>query len=680
MSENPNVQAVRERVLQLARQIDKLSDPRTPEETFFPQFLEILVQTMAAQAGAVWMQDGQNQLKLAWELNLGSTGFFETPNAPEDNYKLLLKTLDNGQTTLIGSTFDGNATTPTGHMLLLSPLLKGKKVAGVVQIFQRAGTPEQAQHGYLQFMEQACGRASRYLVARDQPLPDEAPTPEYWKQFENFVLQMQRSLRVDEVAGTAANDGRLLLQCDRVSVALHRGNRCHIQSISGQESVNRRANLVTTMGRLTDSVIATSEPLLFAGKAENLPPQIEKPLAEYIQEAGSRMLMIIPLLPPDPPIRADEKEVKEGRRKVERKKPFGALIVEQVTDSRPKPGLVERSNMVAEHVAAALHNARTHQTLFLLPLWRFLGDVYERLYRRTLLKIAAFVLVLTGVIVGLFLIPWTYRVEGKGKLLPVTRAEVFSPWEGEVIEILVKASDRVKKGDIVLKLRNEELRAKLLEAENKLATGVQSLASLKARLEQAERGGSPETVIQLRGEQEQTTIQIAGAKEQVTVLREQVEQLIIRAPIDGTVSTFELEKLLLNRPVQRGEVLLEVMDETQRWHLELEVQEQRMGHFLRGVQVRKTNELPVEFMLATNVEDRYYGKVEMISTRAALTEAEGSVVEVHASINEDEIPKLRPRMRIGAEVRAKISCSDRSLGYVLFGDVIEFVHKYLLFW
>jgi hypothetical protein len=37
-------------------------------------------------------------------------------------------------------------------------------------------------------------------------------------------------------------------------------------------------------------------------------------------------------------------------------------------------------------------------------------------------------------------------------------------------------------------------------------------------------------------------------------------------------------------------------------------------------------------------------------------------------------------MRIGAEVRAKISCSDRSLGYVLFGDVIEFIQKRLLFW
>lgn len=677
MPENPNVQAVRERVLQLARQIDKLSDPRTPEETFFPQFLEILVQTMAAQAGAVWMQDGANQLKLAWELNLASTGFFETPDAPEGNYKLLLKTLENGQTTLIGSTFDGNATTPTGHMLLLSPLMRGKKVAGVVQIFQRPGTPEQAQHGYLQFMEQACGRASRYLVAREQPLPDEAPTPEYWKQFENLVLQMQRTLRVDEVANTAANDGRLLLQCDRVSVALFRGNRCHIQSISGQESVNRRANLVTTMGKLTDSVIATSEPLLFAGKSENLPPQIERPLADYIQESGSRMVMVIPLFPPEPLIRADEKEIQEGRKKAERKRPFGALIVEQVTESRPKPGLVERANMVAEHVAAALHNAHAHQTLFLLPVWRLLGDLYERLYRRTLLKIAAFVGVIAAVIAGLFLIPWTYRVEGKGKLMPVTRAEVFAPWEGEVFEIHVKASDHVKQGDVLLKLRNEDLRAKQLEAVNKLQNSEKQLASLRARLEASQR---EDERIQLQGEMEQTQIQIAGAKQQVAILDDEIEKLTVRAPMDGTVPTFEIEKLLLYRPVQRGEVLLEVMDETQRWHLELEVQEQRMGHFLRGVKARGTETLPVEFMLATNTEKTYHGHVEQVSTRAALTEGEGSVVEVHAAIDESEISELRPQMRIGAEVRAKISCSDRSLGYVLFGDVIEFVQKYLLFW
>jgi multidrug resistance efflux pump len=676
MPENPNVQAVRERVMQLARQIDKLSDPRTPEETFFPQFLEILVQTMAAQAGAVWLQDGQTQLKLAWELNLGSTGFFELPNAPEENYKQLLKTLENGQTTLIGSTFDSNAKTPTGHMLILSPLMRGKKVAGVVQIFQRPGTPEQAQHGYLQFMEQACGRASRYLVAREQPLPDDAPSIDYWKQFENLVLTMQRSLRLDEVANTATNDGRLLLQCDRVSVALHRGNRCHITSISGQESVNRRANLVTSLARLTDSVIATREPLLFAGKSENLPPQIERPLADYIQESGSRMVMVIPLFPPDPLIRPDEKEIQEGRRKVELKRPFGALIVEQVTESRPKPGLVDRANMLAEHVAAAMHNAHTHEKVFLLPVWRFLGDIYERLYRRTLLKIASFVVVLSSVIAGLFFIPMEYRVEGKGKLMPVARSEVFAPWEGQITEIRVKSSDKVRQGDILLILQNEDLRKSLLEAQNKLDNGRKAEDSLRARLQFAVRD---EDRTQLSGELAQTEIQIRGAEEQVEVLKKQVDQLTIRAPIDGTIATFEVEKLLRDRPVTRGETLLEVMDETKTWHLELEVQEQRMGHFLRGVKARSTESLPVEFMLATNVEDRYHGQVEKISTRAVVTE-EGNVVEVMARIDDADHVDLRPRMRIGAEVRAKISCSDRSLGYVLFGDVIEFVQKRWLFW
>jgi len=676
MPENPNVQAVRERVMQLARQIDKLCDPRTPEETFFPQFLEILVQTMAAQAGAIWMQDGQNQLKLAWELNLASTGFFELPNAPEDNYKELLKTLENGQTTLIGSTFDANKKTPTDHMLLLSPLMRGKKVAGVVQIFQRPGTPEQAQHGYLQFMEQACGRASRYLVAREQPLPEDAPSPDYWKQFEGLVLTMQRSLRLDEVANTAANDGRLLLQCDRVSVALHRGNHCHLQSISGQESVNRRANLVTTLARLTNSVIATRETLLFAGKSDSLPPQIERPLADYIQESGSRMVMVIPLFPPEPLIRPDEKEIQEGRRKVQLRRPFGALIVEQVTDSRPKPGLVDRGNMLAEHVAAALHNAHSHEKIFLLPLWRFLGDLYERLYRRTLLKIATFVVVIAAVIAGLFLIPMEYRVEGKGKLMPVTRSEVFAPWDGQITEIRVKSSDRVKQGDVLLILQNDDLRKSLLEAQNKLDNGRKAEDSLRARLQLASR---EDERTQLSGELAQTEIQIRGAGEQVEELKKQVEKLIIRAPIDGTVATFEVEKLLRDRPVTRGETLLEVMDESQRWHLELEVQEQRMGHFLRGVKTRNTQDLPVEFMLATNVEDRYHGRVEKISQRAVVTE-EGNVVEVQASIDDADVRDLRPRMRIGAEVRAKISCSDRSLGYVLFGDVIEFIQKRLLFW
>ena len=48
----------------------------------------------------------------------------------------------------------------------------------------------------------------------------------------------------------------------------------------------------------------------------------------------------------------------------------------------------------------------------------------------------------------------------------------------------------------------------------------------------------------------------------------------------------------------------------------------------------------------------------------------GSVVRVFGAIDGREFEH-----RIGADVRAKIHCGEKSLGYVLFGDVIEFLYQ-----
>ena len=60
MSQNTVVEKVRERVLQLAREIEALSRSETPPEEFFPQFLDRLVRSLGADAGVVWLlKDGQ---------------------------------------------------------------------------------------------------------------------------------------------------------------------------------------------------------------------------------------------------------------------------------------------------------------------------------------------------------------------------------------------------------------------------------------------------------------------------------------------------------------------------------------------------------------------------------------------------------------------------------------------
>ena len=109
--------------------------------------------------------------------------------------------------------------------------------------------------------------------------------------------------------------------------------------------------------------------------------------------------------------------------------------------------------------------------------------------------------------------------------------------------------------------------------------------------------------------------------------------------------------------------------------MELEVAEKRMGHIFRAQQALKSFHLPVEFVPATSTVDKYNGVLQEIATRSETSE-KGSVVEVIISTDKNKLPNLR----IGAEVAAKINCGVRSLGYVLFGDVIEAAQRYFFVW
>ena len=183
-------------------------------------------------------------------------------------------------------------------------------------------------------------------------------------------------------------------------------------------------------------------------------------------------------------------------------------------------------------------------------------------------------------------------------------------------------------------------------------------------------------MIRLRGQFNETKTQIFGVKKHLEILKSRLDKLNVKAPIDGVVTTFQIEQLLKNRPVQRGELLLEIMDNPGPWQLELDVEEKRMGHILRAIDKKGDADLPVEFILATSNEVTYKGEVNDIATRANTSEESGSIVELHATFNKEKLPK--DSLRIGAEVSAKIDCGKRSLFYVLFGDVVETCRRF--FW
>lgn len=256
--------------------------------------------------------------------------------------------------------------------------------------------------------------------------------------------------------------------------------------------------------------------------------------------------------------------------------------------------------------------------------------------------------------------------------MPVIQRDVFAPWDGQVVELYVAGGDRVSERQPLLLLRNEELQTEYVKSRSELDEKRKLVASYHAQLDDAERNADRNEATRLQGKVAETRIEIAGLTERVAILKDRIDRLLVLSPIHGVITTFQASQLLLQRPVQRGEVLLEVMDNHGQWQLELEVPEHRLGHIL-AAQSAATPDLPITFRLLTHPEVSYTAQLSNVGTRSVTSEDQGSIVELTAALDSASIAKPS----IGAQVRARIGCGRKPLGYCLFGDVIEFVQKYL---
>ncbi|GAB5443043.1 MAG: HlyD family efflux transporter periplasmic adaptor subunit [Fuerstiella sp.] len=682
-SSEENLRRVRERVMQLAREIEKMSGEDVPPTTFFQEFLNRVVMAIGAKAGAVWLVS-EGRLNLAAEANLEQTGLRERPGAMQTNEKLLVDVLQTGEAKTIAH--GQGVELPTEHVMVLSALHKEKECVGVVQLFQRTDVPEKARSGYMQFLEQMCGYASRYIEGkrRNASMSDDLKS-QFWTDFEQYLLRVQRSLDEQEVADAAASDGRSLLNCDRLSVVTKKGSAVKVRAVSGQSTVNARANLVVAMSKLCRRVIDSGETLIYAGRIENLPPQIEKPLANFVQESGSRMIMIVPLFQSDELVR-EQGEDAERKRRTKRPKAIGCIVVEQVAESEPAPQLEERAELLADHIGAALWNARTHGRILGRSFFKLIGSGLEWFHGKKLAITAAVLLVLAGVVAAMTLIRLPYPVEAQGKLMPVEQHAVFAPWDGKLQECLLSPSNgvyRVVKGEEIFRVVNEELEDEIRKAQAEFDKQAEILRQLELTFAGLPQDNAEERrrilveIIAARGEKE-----IAADQRDRLVARRN-ELLVIRAPADGVIPDFQRMEILENRPVRAGDHLFDVMndaEETELWHLELLVEEKRMGHIKRARQTRAEQlnkpidevSLDGDFTMASLPASKFDCHLERIATRSTTDPELGTAFEVIAKADEE-----LPERRIGLEVTARFECNDVTLAYYCFGDIVEFVQREL---
>ncbi|MFY9256747.1 MAG: hypothetical protein WAO83_25065 [Fuerstiella sp.] len=679
-SSEENLNRVREKVMQLAREVEKLSGEEVPPNIFFNEFLTRVVTAIGAKAGAVWMLENGSRLALAAEVNLDQTGLREIPGALQVNEKLLIDVLQTGEakTLVHGQGVD----LPTEHVMVLSALHKEKECVGVVQLFQRAQVPDKARSGYMQFLEQMCGYASRYIEGkRRNASMNEDLKSKFWTDFEQFTLRIQRSLDEQEVADAAASDGRPLLSCDRLSIVTKKGSSVKIRAVSGQSTVNARANLIQAMSKLAKRVIDSGETLLYAGKIEGLAPQVEKPLANFVQESGSRMIMIVPLFPNEVLVREQGEEA-EQKRKIKRPKAVGCIVVEQVGESEPAPQLEQRAELLADHIGAALWNSRAHGRILGKSFFKLMGSCLEWFQGKKLAITMGVLLLIGGIVAALALVKVSYPVEADGKLMPVEQHAVFALWDGEITEIVVKPDEagdyRVKKGDVILILENDQLNTEIKGAEAERDKHMMHIDQANRTRNSIGSSGEQAT------EAHRLDIELITTKADLKIAEVQLQKLLetrtnklrVIAPADGIIPDFKRLDILKDRPVQQGDHLFDIMNEKGDWHMELLVEEKRMGHLNRARQTlideNKGGQLEGDFAVVSLPQSRFKCKLTTLATRSTIDPELGTAFELIAVADEGE---QIPTQQIGTEVTTRIYCGECSLAFRLFGDVVEFVQR-----
>ncbi|HWA98367.1 MAG TPA: HlyD family efflux transporter periplasmic adaptor subunit, partial [Pirellulales bacterium] len=649
----------------LVHEVERLARQDLSPEAFFGEYLARVTAALAALGGAVWMLNEAAQAELLQQLNLGELGI-DSNAALTQHRDLAHEVASSGEPTMLPPRGTVGATSNPGDtLLILVPVKVADQTRGIIEVFQRPGAPDRTQRGYLRFLLQVAALAGEYLSNRQLRSLTERQT--VWQQLEGFMRSVHHSLDPHEVASTIANEGRRLIGCDRVSVALATGPKCRLDAISGQDAFDSRAVAVRLMNELTSLVVAAGDPLWYRGDTSDLSPQIEAALQQYVNETHSKHVAVLPLrrdtssqpdAPPSPPV--------------------GAMIVEQIEDTRPREGLESRVAIVAQHGAAALANAMEHEQLFLMPLWRAIGRSRWVVASRTLPKTLSIGGAILVALIALFVIPWPFSVSSDGTMLPVSRREVFAPLDGTVSAIHVKHGDQVEEGTLLVELRNTDLEVAISDVTGqRMATQEQILAIDRARtIVEKGKSASLEERNRLEGERSELKQKLASLDQQLTVYHEKRKLLEVRSPIAGQVTTWNIEQLLRQRPVRQGQVLLSVADTSGDWELELRMPEDRIGHVVEYQRrLGPSDPLHVTYRLATAPGVDHSGEVIEIHRSAELRGDEGNVVLIEVRIDKENLPDLRP----GADVMAKVHCGWQSLGYVWFHDVVGFVQSRILF-
>lgn len=657
---------------QLMAEMTQVLESSPPQAEFYSEFLQRLLGATKALGGAVWERTSTGQFQLQYHIHFEGLDLDETAEGSKHHVEIL-QTAARRDRPLWVSARSGSKvangspalSNPTPYGLLLAPIVIDKTFVGLVEIWVDGRVEPAHKRVLARFLAEWTGFAGAYHHRNQwQSLIHQQQT---WVRLEAFARQIHGTLDPDEVSKLVAYEVRQQLECDQAAVALRTGGRLDVAAVSGVPSVERRARLVQLMRKLFDAALAWGEKLVYRGQHDDsLPPKVSTALDHYLAESNSKLLIIVPL--------------RDAREEDTRLPCSAALMIEAFEPALTPEQLEQRLEIVASHATSALYNAVQHRLMPLRGLSRFLARCQDRFRGRRLVKFAFAVALVVSLIFVFGFLHVPLRLEAKGQLLPRQRQIVFAPIAGKVIDLKTQHGEAVEKGQELLFIEDLDTQLQVDQLTLKITAAEKRLALLSDQLGKTNNNEERHTLTRERIQQEFELRKAVVERDILLQHSRTPRKSPVSAPLSGKVVTFDAHEQLVGKTVKPGDPLLRIARAKGPWEIELHIPEGSIAAIREALTKTSEGFIEVDFMLASHPQRKYHGRLSRDGLGGETTVKDNQVVlPARVQIADIDLIAQLEQLPVGVDVRAKVNCGQRALGYVWFHDLLEFFYERLVF-
>ena len=447
------------------------------------------------------------------------------------------------------------------------------------------------------------------------------------------ILQLLATVEAHErfaaAAAAFATELAIAFGCERVSIGLSGRRHVRVEALSHGTEFRANQGLLRDIGAAMEEAIWQGATLIYP-LPEGAQPRVDRAHADLAQRHGSAWISTVPL-------------VKSGQ-------PCGAITLER---NNPQPmGRAELT--LCENIGALLgpllEMKRTVDKPWPAKILGALREAIAPLFGPGHLAVKAGAGIAIAVMLGAAFISTDYRVSAPARLEGAVQRVLAAPADGYLKHTHVRPGDRVKEGQLVAELADEDLKLEERKAQSEVSQLENSYGTALAKQDRAEVA-----ILGARLEEVRAQLALAQARLQRTQ---------VLAPFDGVVITGDLTQSL-GAPVKKGETLMTVAPEHD-FRVILEVDERDIA----DVKLGKAGSLA----LSALPSDTFPLEINRI-TPVATTGQGRNYFEVEAKLGA-KADQLRPGL-LGV---GKVEAGSRSLLWIWTHRIADWMRLTLWSW